>query len=131
MSMQFDVAVFDRVGLGCLDPADKIALAEEMEDILASRFLQRIDRGLPGSERRSFLRAASGTNQAFLEWLGANRPRYREMVADEYRRIVVEVERAAPTIIEQLCLTATAGGTSVVSAARTSATVQPFVAETT
>lgn len=99
---QFDDSFLDSLGLSDMPEEEKKAFLQHLYEELELRVGTRLSEGMSDAQLASFEKLVDGNDEdGALNWLEANRPDYKAVVAEELEKLKQEVISNKDKIVEE------------------------------
>lgn len=100
MALKLDNNLLIEIGLGTLPEEEKKKMLAHIYDTLETRVGMRLAEQMSEQQLQEFEQVAND-EVAALKWLEATFPGYKEVVADEFEKLKLEVKQVAPQIVAE------------------------------
>jgi hypothetical protein len=98
--IKLDDNLLIELGLGTLPPEEKKKMLAHVYETLEMRVGMRLAEQMTDAQLDEFEQFINRNDEAgALHWLETNFPHYKEVVADEFEKLKVEIRQVAPEII--------------------------------
>lgn len=100
MALKLDNNLLIEIGLGVLPEEEKKKMLAHIYDTLETRVGMRLAEQMSEQQLQEFEQVAND-EAAALKWLETTFPGYKEVVADEFEKLKLEVKQVAPQIVAE------------------------------
>lgn len=100
MALKLDNNLLTEIGLGALPEEEKKKMLAHIYDTLETRVGMRLAEQMSEQQLQEFEQVAND-EAAALKWLETTFPGYKEVVADEFEKLKLEVKQVAPQIVAE------------------------------
>lgn len=98
--IKLDDDLLDELGLGGLPPEEKKKLLAHIYETLEMRVGMKLAEQMSDAQLSEFEQFINRNDEAgALKWLESNFPNYKDVVADEFKKLKDEIKQVAPQIL--------------------------------